>query len=171
MFPLSGLNSACFTLRSKPSFPTFIFIYLEQEWHMHSLILTSLSSTPHRNVYCSLSKYSGCVYLLQCVLGKKHGPHGPSWHFWVAILQTRHIVLYCFWRCIFILVSLCCTQLPTTYTPVMSNSILVLCHFQASGCLSKEAGNGPRVTVDSFDSPRQVLFLTTARPQLTYVRN
>ena len=80
-FPLSGLNSACFTLRSKLSFPTFILIYLEQECHMQSLILTSLSSTPHRNVYCSLSKCSGFVYLLQCVLGKKHGPHGPSWHF------------------------------------------------------------------------------------------
>ena len=79
--------------------------------------------------------------------------------------------LYCIvFGCIFILVSLCLTQLPTTYTPVMSNSILVLCHFQASGCLSKEAGNGPRVTVDSFDSPRQVLFLATARPQLTYAR-
>ena len=43
---------------------------------MHSLILTSLSFTPHRNVYCSLSKCSGFVYLLQGVLGKKHGPNG-----------------------------------------------------------------------------------------------
>ena len=49
----------------------------------------------------------------------------------------------------------------------MSNSILVLCHFQASGCSSKEAGNGSRVTVDSFDSPRQVLFLAAAVESVT----
>ena len=58
---------------------------------MHSVILISLSSTPHRNVYCSLTNLSGCVYLLECVLHREHGPHGPSWHFLVAILQTKHI--------------------------------------------------------------------------------
>ena len=79
--------------------------------------------------------------------------------------------LYCIvFGCIFVLVSFCCTQLHTAYTPVMSSSILVLCHFQVSGCLSKEAGNGPRVTVDSFDSPRQVLFLAAARSQMTHAR-
>ena len=79
--------------------------------------------------------------------------------------------LYCIvFGCIFILVSFCCTQLHTAYTPVMSSSILVLCHFQVSGCLSKEAGNGPRVTVDSFDSPHQVLFLAAARSQMTHAR-
>ena len=72
--------------------------------------------------------------------------------------------------CIFIPVSFCCAQLHTAYTPEMSSSILVLCHFQVSGCLSKEAGNGPRVTVDSFDSPRQVLFLAAARSQMTHAR-
>ena len=79
--------------------------------------------------------------------------------------------LYCIvFGCIFILVSFCCTQLHTAHTPVMSSSILVLCQFQVSGCLSKEAGNGPRVTVDSFDSPRQVLFLAAARSQMTHAR-
>ena len=82
------------------------------------------------------------------------GRHGTS-----ELPYCRQDTLYCIvFGCIFILVSFCCTQLHTTYTPVMSSSILVLCHFQVSGCLSKEAGNGPRVTIDSFDSPRQVLF-------------
>ena len=51
-------------------------------------------------------------------------------------------------------------NLHTTCTSVMNSSILVLCYFQALGFLSKEAGNGPRVTVDSFGSPHQVFIFS-----------
>ena len=109
-----------------------------------------------------------CVLVAVCIRQEMvhMGRHGTP-----ELPYCKPDTLYCIvFGCIFVLVSFCCTQLHTAHTPLMSSSILVLCHFQASGCLSEEAGNGPRVTVDTFDSPRQVLFLAAVRPQLTQVR-